>query len=265
MSSLKGKVALVTGGASGIGRATVERLAAEGASVIVADIDVRGGSEVASKAGGEFVELDVAEPDRWQAVVESATTRHGGIDLAFLNAGISTLPAESFIESDRAEQRILRGYSISELPLDRYARILAINISGVVLGARSVVPAMRRRGGGKLIATASLAGLLPFAADPIYTMTKHAVIGLVRALAGSLSAEGIDVHALCPAVVETAILGADGAERVKAAGLPLIPPSQIAEAFMQAVQSAETGGLWVCLPGMPARRYAFASPLPGGA
>ena len=161
MSALDGRVALVTGGASGIGLATARALLDAGTTVVVADIQ-----EPPHGLAATYVPTDVRRREDWARVVETAESRHGGLDLAHLNAGIA------LGESD-----------VTAVPDDEVDRILAINVEGVVLGARAVIPAMRRRGGGSIVATASLAGLIAFSPDPLYTLTKHAVVGLVRATA----------------------------------------------------------------------------------
>ena len=253
MASLSGKIALVTGAASGIGEASVERLAAEGATVVAADIDAAGGEAVASKAGGEFVRLDVTDASGWEEVVAQITSRHGGIDLAYLNAGITTYPAAA---------EGLAAYTIDGLDLERYRRIIGVNIDGVVLGTRAVTPAIEARGGGAIVATASVAGLIGFAPDPIYTLTKHAVVGLVRALAPELAPRGIRMHAICPGGVATNILGPGIVERAAAAGYELMKPSQIADAVVEAWESEKTGRIIVCLNGKDHADYRFAD-VPG--
>ena len=249
MAALDGKVALITGGASGIGRATAIRFADEGAEVVVCDVDEAEGSAVADKIGGRFLALDVSNAERWDQVVSDVRGRHGGLDFAYLNAGISTYPAT---------RGGLEPYAIESLDLERYRRIMGVNLDGVVLGARAVVPAIQARGGGAIVATASVAGLIGFAPDPIYTLTKHGVVGFVRALAPTLEAAGVRIHAICPGGVETNILGPGIKERAQAAGFELMPPSQIADAVFQAVQSQETGRIWVCLQGRDHAHYKFA-------
>ena len=249
MGVLEGKIALITGGASGIGQATAERCAAEGAAVTVADIDEANGQVVADKIGGVFARLDVSDAERWAEVVGELTAREGGIDLAYLNAGITTYPAVS---------AGIAPFDIATLDLDRYRLIMGVNLDGVVLGARAVVPALVERGGGAIVATASVAGLIGFAPDPIYTLTKHGVVGLVRALAGSLSARNITVNAICPGGVETNILGPDLGRRAREAGMPLMQPSQIADAVVQAATSGETGRAYVCLNDRDHQPYEFA-------
>jgi len=207
MGQFDGKVALVTGAASGIGLATAERLSAEGAQVLLADIDEANGRPAAEKLGAEFARLDVGDPAEWAEVVAQLGARAGGLDIAYLNAGVTTYPATADGLAD---------FDIATLDDAAYRRILAVNLDGVVFGARAVAPALVARGGGAIVATASVAGLIGFAPDPIYTATKHAVVGLVRALAPGLRARGITINAICPAGVATAILG-PGIERLREA------------------------------------------------
>ena len=249
------KVALVTGAASGIGRATSERLSQEGAHVAVCDIDEVGGKTVAEACGGSFHRLDVSDPGAWTEAVAEISDRQGGLDFACLNAGIATLPPPD-------DGPILAPFDITELSDEAYRRILGVNVDGVVFGARAVTPAIAARGGGAIIATASVAGLIGFPPDPIYTATKHAVIGLVRSLAPPLAARRIDVHAICPGIVDTNILGPGTAERARQRGIAVIDPAEIAAAVVAAIESKQTGGLWVCLADREPERYWFA-PIPG--
>ena len=249
---LEGKIALVTGGASGIGLAAAERLRSEGASVVIADIDEANGKSAADRTGAEFVRLDVSDASRWSEVTEDLTRRLGGIDIAFLNAGIATFSARG------GPGEIMAAMDLAELSDEAYRRIMGTNIDGVVLGARAVIPAMVARGAGAIVATASVAGLIAFPPDPIYTLTKHAVIGFVRSLAPALAPREITVNAICPGIVDTNILGEGTAERAREAGLPVMQPSQIADAVVQAVTSGESGRIYVCLPDQEHAQYEFA-------
>ena len=251
MALLEGKIALITGAASGIGRATAERLAAEGASVVALDIDEANGKQVAEKIGGEFHAADVGDAGRWSEVVADVSARHGGIDIAYLNAGIPTHPPTP------NDPGLMAAFDMATLSDAAYRRIMSVNVDGVVFGARAVLPAMAARGGGAIVATASVAGLIAFAQDPIYTLTKHAVVGLTRSLAPLLAPQGITLNAICPGVVDTNILGPGTAQRARDAGIPVIAPEQIAEAVLKAVTSGETGGLWVCLAEQDSWRYEF--------
>ena len=232
MGAVEGKVAVVTGGASGIGLATARRLAAEGARVAVVDLNEEAGQAAAADVGGWYLRADVAEPADWTVLVAEVERVAGGIDLAYLNAGVTTG------ESD-----------ICSLTDDQYRRIMRPNVDGVVFGVRAVVPSMTGRGGGAIVATASLAGLIAFSPDPIYTLTKHAVVGLVRALSPQLEARGITINAVCPGVVDTPLVGADNVAALRAAHFPLIQPEEIADAVLGRMVGTETGLPWVCQAG----------------
>jgi NAD(P)-dependent dehydrogenase (short-subunit alcohol dehydrogenase family) len=116
--------------------------------------------------------------------------------------------------------------------------------------------------GGNIVATASLAGLIGFEADPIYTLTKHAVVGLVRSVAGQLEPKGIRVNAVCPGIVDTPLVGPDGASRLRAAGFPLLSPADIAEGVVQAITDGSTGQCWACQPGREPVKFRFGQ-VPG--
>ncbi len=238
-ADLHGAVALVTGGASGIGAATATRLAAEGATVVVADVQVEAGEKVAADIGGRFVALDVTDPDAWAAAVAGIQATEGSLDIAHLNAGVMT---------GEGDVRALTDQQID--------RVIGVNVRGVLNGVRAVVPAMAPSGGG-IVATASVAGLIGWSPDPVYTMSKHAVVGLVRALDPQLDVHGIGVNAVCPGVVDTAMLGAEGKALMESAGVPIIPPSQIAEGVVTALRSGLTGTCFQCLPLRPAEPFAF--------
>lgn len=237
MGTFDGKVALVTGGASGIGRAVVERLARDGASVVVADIDEAGGKEVASDVSGTFVRTDVSDPAQSQGAVAAAIETYGRLDIAHLNAGITT--GESDIES---------------LSVEQYRRAVGVNLDGVVYGAMAAVPVMSE--GGALVATASLAGLVPYAGDPVYGLTKHAVVGFVRAMADQLAPKGITINAVCPGFTDTPILG-PFAEEFRNAGFPLLEAREVADSVAQIVTSGGSGEIFVCQPGRTCEPYGF--------
>ena len=249
MGQLEGKVALVTGGASGIGRASAERLRDEGAQVVIADLDAGAGSTVAQDLGIDFAELDVGDATAWAETVKGVTARHGGLDIAYLNAGIATYPAteDGIVEVD-----------VATFSDEAYRRILGVNVDGVAFGVRAVVPALEARGGGAIVATASAAGLMGWAPDPIYTLTKHAVVGFVRALASQLSARNITINAICPGGVNTPILGPSSGDQLEQQGVRLMEPSQIADALVQVITTGKTGEAWVCLLDRDHQVHRFA-------
>jgi len=241
MGQLDAKVAVVTGAASGIGLACVTRLASEGATVVAVDIAGDEVRRVAETVGGVAVSADVSRPSDWLAVVESVRSL-GGVDFVHLNAGVTTLEGD-----------------ITALTDDQYRRILAVNVDGVVFGARALVPELIARGGGALVATASLAGLVAFAADPVYALTKHAVVGLVRALALTLTGHGITVNAVCPGLVDTPLVD-DVRDALAAAQFPLIAPGAVVEAVLGCMLGEGTGQAVVVQAGREPTPFRFARP-----
>ena len=248
MDTLDGKVAIVTGGASGIGRATVRRLAEEGATVVVADLAEEPGRQAATEVGGTFVSTDVTDPTAWQRLVATTVDTHGRLDVAHLNAGVMTRVGGASAPGDG---------SIDQLTDDAYRRIMSVNVDGVVYGARAVVPAMRAAGGGAIVATASLAGLIGFPPDPIYSVTKHAVVGLVRSIGPQLEPSGITVNAVCPGIVDTPMLGPTAKETLEKLSFPIIPPSDIAAAVVHAITCGLTGQAFVVQAGTGPVQYEF--------
>ncbi len=244
MTDLRDRVALVTGGASGLGRATCLALAEAGAQVVVADVDVDGGRDVATRIDGHFVHTDVSDLDANLAAVAHAQEHAGGVDLAFLNAGVAS------------------GCGIGEdFAVARYRRAMGINLDGVVFGAHAVLPALRARGGGAIVATASLAGLTGVPLDPIYTANKHAVVGLTRALGPALAQEGIRVNAVCPGFAESALVAPMRAALVDA-GFEIIPAETVAAAVLTLFTGDMAGECWFVQPGREPAPFAFRN-IPG--
>jgi NAD(P)-dependent dehydrogenase (short-subunit alcohol dehydrogenase family) len=239
MGALDGRRALVTGGASGIGQATARRLAAEGATVAVVDMNEAEGRATAGEiGGGHFVRVDVSDSSEVAKGFATAAELLGGLDIAYLNAGVTTQQGD-----------------ITQLTDQQYRRIMGVNVDGVVFGAREAARLMTQ--GGAIVATASIAGLIAYAPDAIYALTKHAVVGLVRGLAPQLKLRNITINAICPGITETPLVGEEGARRLREAGFPLIPPSAIAEAVVQAVTGGGTGDAYVCQPDRKPERYEF--------
>jgi NAD(P)-dependent dehydrogenase (short-subunit alcohol dehydrogenase family) len=239
-----GRVALITGGASGFGAEVARQLARRGDAVVLVDVDEDGGREVAEQVGGHFLRCDVSSYDEVVATTKAAEEVHGGLDLVFLNAGITT------------------GCGLDDdFDPATYRRAMGINLDGVVFGVHAALPALRRRGGGSIVATASMAGLTGTPFDPVYGANKHAVVGLVRALGPALSPQGITVNAFCPGFAETKIIG-DIKGMLTSSGVPIIPVEAAGSAVLQAFDSAETGQAWLLQAGRDVMVYKFRG-IPG--
>jgi NAD(P)-dependent dehydrogenase (short-subunit alcohol dehydrogenase family) len=234
-----GKVALVTGAASGIGRATARALAAAGATVVAADIDAEGARAVAAEIGGHAVACDVADLEADRSAVAFAVERCGGLDLVHLNAGVAT------------------GCGVGDdFDLARYRRAMGANLDGVVFGLHAALPALRARGGGAIVATSSLAGLTGVPYDPLYAANKHAVVGLVRSLAPGLAAEGIRLNAINPGFAESAIV-APIRDALVDSGVAIIPAETVAGVVVDLFAGDAAGECVVIQPGREPLPFAF--------
>ncbi len=189
-----GPVAIVTGGAGGIGRATSLALAARGARVLAVDLDEAGAEGTAAavtEAGGtaSAVCADVTDPGAVAGYVAECESRYGGVDAFFNNAAYEGAIAE-----------------IPDYPLDEFDRTMAVNVRGVFLGLQHVIPAMRRRGGGSIVNVSSQAGLRGVPNLSGYSASKHAVIGLTRGAALEVARDSIRVNVVCPGPTDTRMM-----------------------------------------------------------
>ena len=188
---VEGKVAVVTGGCSGIGLATVQRFAAEGARVVIGDIDDANGSRIAQQLGGAFVHCDVTNPGQVETLFRTAREKFGSVDIAFNNAGISPPEDDSILTTD----------------LDAWRKVQEVNLTSVYLCCKAALPYMLEQGKGSIINTASFVAVMGAATSQIsYTASKGGVLSMSRELGVQFAREGVRVNALCPGPVNTPLL-----------------------------------------------------------
>ncbi len=226
---IKGSVAVITGGGSGIGRATAERLASEGAAIVVADIDQPMGEETVRRiegAGGRaaFVKADVTREADVRRMLDTAVSRFGRLDILHNNAGIG-VGAPGFPEAEPA----------------RWHLVIEIDLQAVILATGLAAPIMQRQGGGVIINTASMAGLYPHRNDAVYGAAKAGVVNFTHSLAFWAAERKIRVNCVCPGIVDTPMVrrGLEQAERLGVQSwLPknLIQPETIADAIVTLVR-----------------------------
>jgi NAD(P)-dependent dehydrogenase (short-subunit alcohol dehydrogenase family) len=227
----EGKVAVVTGAASGIGRATAIAFAREGAKVVVADVGVEGGQETVcqiQREGGEaiFVRTDVSKAEEVEAMVATTIAEYGRLDVAFNNAGIEGQPAPT-----------------ADCTRENWDRTIGINLTGVWLCMKAEIPRMLANGGGAIVNCSSIAGLVGFTGIPAYAASKHGVVGLTKTAALDDATAGIRVNAVCPGVIQTPMIDrfTGGTAEAKAQLTSLEPVGRFGTP-----EEVATSVLWLC-------------------
>jgi NAD(P)-dependent dehydrogenase (short-subunit alcohol dehydrogenase family) len=191
MGKLEGKVGVITGGCSGIGLATARKFVAEGAVVVIGDVDRVNGPRIADELGGSFVFVDVTDADQVDVLFAHAKERYGRIDIAFNNAGISPADDDSILKTG----------------IEAWDRVQRVNLMSVYLCCKAVLPYMLEQGSGSIINTASFVAIMGAATSQIsYTASKGGVLAMTRELGVQFARKGIRVNSLCPGPVNTPLL-----------------------------------------------------------
>ena len=237
---VNGKVAIITGAGSGIGRATSLLLAREGASIVVVDQNDAGAADTVSQieaAGGKAaaVHADVTRSKDIDGMFAFAEKTYGGFDILYNNAGITTGAPRW-----------------PDCPEEQWQKTIMVDLVAVIEATRKAIPLLKARGGGVIIHTASLAGLFGFQADPVYSAAKHGVVGLTRALVYLKPESNIRVNCVCPAVVNTPMVTSGinnltGVAREEAERrlkmMPMLPPEEIAGAVWDLIRDDDATGI----------------------
>jgi NAD(P)-dependent dehydrogenase (short-subunit alcohol dehydrogenase family) len=241
---LRDQVALITGAAGGLGRATARALAQAGARILAVDINEAGAQEIAIEVGGEAFAADVSDLEQNHAMVDAALERFGRLDLVHLNAGVSSM------------------FGVDEtFELEHYRRVMGINLDGVVFGTHAALRGFAAGDGGAIVATASLAGLTAVPMDPLYAANKHAVVGLARSLGPALEPRRVRFNAICPGFAESSIIDPirDG---LAEAGIPIIPAEHVARGVLTLFTGTMTGECWFVQVGREPASFQFRG-IPG--
>jgi NAD(P)-dependent dehydrogenase (short-subunit alcohol dehydrogenase family) len=238
---VQGKRVVITGASGGIGSAGARHLAGLGASVVGMDVVDAAGEALFAELGAPhaYRHVDLTDPDAISSSLQDAARHLGGLDVVWLNAGVMTRP--------RNEDAM--GDPIATLTAEGYRRVFDINVGANVSAISAALPLLGAD--GDIVLTASAAGLTPFSPDPIYTASKHAVIGLVRSLGEVLDGTGVRVHAVCPGGTDTPMAGTvlDRSQ--------LQSPTAVAECVVALLDAGHTGDAWTALPSRPPVHIRF--------
>ena len=218
---------LVTGAASGLGLAVCRAAADAGASVIALDVQDDAEDTLASNPNITYAHCDVSRLEDWQQIAR-LVRQSGTLDFVHLNAGIQIAPPDA----------PLADYQFEALSTERYRRMMGVNVDGVVFGLSSLLPLVSD--GGAIVVTGSLAGVTPYAVDPLYAMSKHAVTGLVRSLAPALADRGVRLNAICPGGIDTAIIP----HEQRSADAVFMTAEHVASEVLYLMTVEETGKTW---------------------
>jgi NAD(P)-dependent dehydrogenase (short-subunit alcohol dehydrogenase family) len=230
--SLKDKVIVVVGGASGIGEATVREASKQGATVVIADVNEQRGQEVAKDAGAGFEKLDVRDRADWDKVLAKVVSDHGGLDILHISAAVLTRPASVPVFDD----------TLPWLTEENWRKVCGINTDGPIFGTMAAIPHLEARGGGTILIGMSGAGYGGWPVDPYYSMSKAAVNSWMQAMSALLQAKNIKVNTVDPgAPTDGGMPSIDYREM----GLPLQDPNVVGRGIVGVMQGDSTGVNWV--------------------
>lgn len=218
---------VVTGAASGIGAAVTRAVRAQGARVLALDVDDIAGARLADETGADYQHCDVGDLDDWQIVADRLRDTGAPTNI-HLNAGIQIAPPSAPLEE----------YQLEAMQLNRYRKMMGVNVDGVVFGLKTLLPLLEP--GAAIVVTASLAGIAPYDVDPLYSMSKHAVVGLVRSLGPTLAERGIKINAICPGGIDTAIIP----EAQRTSDAVFMSAEHVASEVIHLMTVEETGKTW---------------------
>lgn len=223
--------ALVTGGASGLGHALVRLLRAKGWDVAILDLNAEFGAQVAEDTGSVFIQCDVGDRAAWSESAAQIARDMRPLKKVFLNAGVMSRPASASLFDD----------IIPWLNGGAYERVMRVNVEGALYGMVETAPLLAANGGGTITVTASVAGLEGFAPDPLYSMSKHAVVGLVRSFGPIFAAEGVCLAAFCPGGIATPLVPHELAK----GGFAFLKPEEAAQSCWEVSEQAGAGSVWI--------------------